>query len=208
MQQSLSVRVLLSLVTVTLGGTNIAYAQSAASSIIAQANPPAPPPNSVLASPTTGSIEQDVFQQINGYRAKRGLKALAWDAQLAKKAREHSKEMANKAIPMGHAGFENRVKGIQKTIQKAVIFPLDQDSVDQNSDERVKNTAKRGFFRAAAENVAYNMGYDNPAAKAVQGWLTSSGHRHNIEGQYTVTGVGVSKNVKGEYYFTQIFIKQ
>ncbi|MBW4540998.1 MAG: CAP domain-containing protein [Myxacorys chilensis ATA2-1-KO14] len=207
MQQSLSGSVLLGLVTIILGGNNIAYAQSAASSVIAQANPPAPPPNSVVAGPTTGSIEQDIFQQINGYRAKRGLKALTWDAQLAKKAREHSKEMANKVIPMGHAGFENRVKGIQKTIQKAVIFPV-EDSVDQNSDERVKNTVKRGFYRAAAENVAYNMGYDNPGAKAVQGWLTSSGHRHNIEGQYTVTGVGVSKNVKGEYYFTQIFIKQ
>lgn len=197
MRQSLSISVLLGLVTVSLGGNNFAYAQP---------NPPAPPPNSVLPSPTTGSIEQDIFRQINGYRAKKGLSALKWDAQLAGKARKHSKEMANKAISLGHEGFEDRVKHTQKaatSTQKAVVFP-----VEQVLDERVKNAAKRGFYRAAAENVAYNMGYDNPAAKAVQGWLTSSGHRQNIEGQYTVTGVGVSRNVKGEYYFTQIFIKQ
>lgn len=61
-------------------------------------------------------------------------------------------------------------------------------------------------YRAAAENVAYNRGYTDPVAKAVEGWLNSSGHRRNIEGNYNLTGIGVAKNSQGAYYFTQIFI--
>jgi len=42
----------------------------------------------------------------------------------------------------------------------------------------------------------------------VQGWLKSPGHRKNIKGDFDVTGIGVSKNAQGDYYFTQIFIKR
>ncbi|NDJ19926.1 CAP domain-containing protein [Myxacorys almedinensis A] len=147
-------------------------------------------------------MEQTVFQQINEYRAKKGLSTLTWDAQLATKARTHSKGMADKVVPIGHDGFENRVKRGEKAIYTGVGKPLKKPL-----EVRVKNASKRISHRAA-ENVAYNMGYPNPAAKAVQGWLTSNGHRQNIEGQYTVTGVGVSRNPRGEYYFTQIFIQK
>ena len=66
--------------------------------------------------------------------------------------------------------------------------------------------AKAIAYSAAAENVAYNSGYSDPATQAVQGWLKSTGHRQNLEGNYNLTGIGIAKNAKGEYYFTQIFI--
>ncbi|CAM1364861.1 conserved exported protein of unknown function [Tenacibaculum soleae] len=53
-----------------------------------------------------------------------------------------------------------------------------------------------------AENVAYKQ---NSAQKVVTGWLSSAGHRANIEGDYTHTGIGVLKNASGNYYFTQLF---
>ena len=62
-------------------------------------------------------------------------------------------------------------------------------------------------YSAATENVAYNQGYNDPATQVVKSWLQSSGHRQNIEGQYKLTGVGIAKNARGEYYFSQIFRK-
>jgi uncharacterized protein YkwD len=88
--------------------------------------------------------------------------------------------MASGRVPLGHAGFQQRVQAIGKQI------PL----------------------RGAAENVAYNMGYGDPAKQAVDGWIKSAGHRSNIEGNFNLTGVGVAQNSKGQYYFTQIFIRQ
>ena len=86
--------------------------------------------------------------------------------------------MANGAVPFGHDGFEQRVQALAKAIP----------------------------YKAAAENVADNQGYNDPATQAVQGWLKSDGHRRNIEGQYNLTGIGIALNANGEYYFTQIFV--
>lgn len=128
---------------------------------------------------TLASIEQAVHTQINDYRAKKGLPKLTINESISSIARTHSQNMASGAVPFGHNGFQERVKAIATKIP----------------------------YRSAAENVAYNMGYSDPATKAVQGWLNSQGHRQNIEGNYNQTGIGVAKNAKGEYYFTQIFIR-
>ena len=86
--------------------------------------------------------------------------------------------MANGIVEFGHDGFSARVNAIREDIP----------------------------YQAAAENVAYNMGYSDPAATAVEGWLDSPGHKENIEGDYNLTGIGLC--VKGgHYYFTQIFIR-
>jgi uncharacterized protein YkwD len=43
------------------------------------------------------------------------------------------------------------------------------------------------------------------AREVVDGWLHSPGHKKNIEGNFTLTGVGYSVDKKGDIYFTQIF---
>ena len=63
-------------------------------------------------------------------------------------------------------------------------------------------------YQSAAENVAFNKGYIQPDATAVKGWLDSPGHHQNILGRYNLTGIGVAQNAKGEYYFTQIFVRK
>jgi uncharacterized protein YkwD len=45
------------------------------------------------------------------------------------------------------------------------------------------------------------------AKEVVEGWLNSPGHKRNIEGDFTLTGIGVAKNNKGIIYYTQIFTK-
>lgn len=57
---------------------------------------------------------------------------------------------------------------------------------------------------AASENVAMGQ---RSAEEVVNNWINSTGHRKNIEGDFNLTGIGVSKNKDGEAVFTQIFIK-
>ncbi|MTJ53033.1 CAP domain-containing protein [Anabaena sp. UHCC 0253] len=122
------------------------------------------------------NLEKSVFIQINEYRASQGLQKLNLNEKITQQARIHSQNMANGKVPFSHNGFEQRVKAI----------PLKYDN--------------------AAENVAFNMGYSNPAQEAVSGWLKSPGHLKNIQGKYNLTGIGVATNNRGEVYLTQIFL--
>ena len=123
-------------------------------------------------------IAKRTYQQVNQYRASLGLEPLKFNNAIAKQAKIHSRNMAQQSVEFSHRGFQKRVEAIAKTIP----------------------------YRSAAENVAYNMGHNNPVNTAVTGWIKSDGHRKNIEGDYNLTGVGVAVNPAGEYYFTQIFI--
>ena len=56
------------------------------------------------------------------------------------------------------------------------------------------------------ENIAYNFSTPNSALKA---WLKSSGHKANIEGNFTHFGVSITVNPEtGNKYYTNIFIKK
>ncbi|WP_414572370.1 CAP domain-containing protein [Nostoc sp. CCY 9925] len=125
----------------------------------------------------TAAIEQSVFTQINNYRSSKGLPKLTRNSAIDNQARIHSQNMASGKVAFGHTGFQERLKAI------------------------------RISYRGAAENVAYNQGYSDPATQAVQGWLKSPGHLANIIGNYNLTGVGVASNSKGQIYFTQIFLR-
>jgi uncharacterized protein YkwD len=52
------------------------------------------------------------------------------------------------------------------------------------------------------ENVASGQ---MTAREVVDGWLKSPGHKKNIEGNFTLTGIGYARDKKGDIYFTQIF---
>lgn len=145
------------------------------------AEPSVPPVKlAVRTDSTTQALEKAVYQQINQYRASRKLPPLAIADALTQQARQHSQDMANGKVPFSHQGFDQRVREIAKSVS----------------------------YRGAAENIAYNMGYKDPATQAVEGWLKSPGHLKNIQGTYGLTGIGVSRNAKGEIYFTQIFIRR
>lgn len=126
------------------------------------------------------SMEIDIFNKINQNRVANFLPSLAWSEVVAAQARTHSLNMANKIVPFSHQGVEARFTALTQAIPSLSRF---------------------------GENVAYNFGYPNPVATAVSGWLKSPGHYANIMGDFNLTGVGVARNPKGEYYFTQIFIK-
>jgi len=138
------------------------------------------PPPQTRATSNYADLENAVQTQVNQYRAEQGLPPLALDPQISEIARRHSIDMAANRVEFGHAGFEGRVQAIARTVP----------------------------YRSAAENVAYNQGYPDPVAQAVEGWINSPGHRVNMEGQFDLTGIGVFRTPEGKYYFTQIFVRK
>ncbi len=122
-------------------------------------------------------ITEEIFQLVNKHRQKAGLKALVQNDIIAKIAEGHSRNMAKGSVPFSHDGFEERIAKIGRQIH---------------------NTTN------SAENVAYSSG---DAQSVVDMWLKSKGHRKNIEGDYTISGIGMAKAADGSLYYTQIFIK-
>jgi uncharacterized protein YkwD len=64
-------------------------------------------------------------------------------------------------------------------------------------------------FQVLAENIAYNQGYDDPGAFAVQRWMLSPGHRANIlSDEFAECAVGSFVAPDGTVYLTQLFLKR
>ncbi len=125
------------------------------------------------------ALALEAFKLINQHRTDLSLDPLSWNETIAEQCRIHSRNMAQDKVPFGHDGFQERLDIIKKTIP----------------------------YSFAGENVAWNQGVLKPAENAVEGWLASPGHRENIEGDYTLSGMGVAGGDAIGYYFTQIFIK-
>ncbi len=124
------------------------------------------------------SMNLEILMLVNQYRAQHGLANLQLNTVLSTLAEKHSIDMAQKILPVGHTGFDRRM---------------------QHVHARLPDTT------AGAENVAYRY---NSAKIVVDGWIHSPGHRRNILGNYTLTGIGIARNSAGDYYHTQLFVNQ
>ncbi|KAH3766650.1 cysteine-rich secretory family protein [Pelomyxa schiedti] len=120
-------------------------------------------------------IGREALELTNEFRKTQHLPPLAWNQKLCNIGVQHSKNMAEKRVPFGHQGFEDRTKQFG--------FP----------------------YRSAAENVAMNHGFSDVAKVAVDGWITSPGHRRNLVGHFNVCGIGVYQSSNGRWYLTQLF---
>ncbi len=139
--------------------------------------PPTTPPPSTPPppSPTPTAYDDEILGLINAHRASIGKPALQKSQVIWDQANAHSRNMASGAVPFGHDGFSARIAAIRAAL---------------------------GSGGSGAENVA--MGYTSAAA-VVSGWLSSSGHRANIESSATRTGVSAVRSGSGAWYYTQIF---
>lgn len=70
-------------------------------------------------------------------------------------------------------------------------------------DERFERLGGFLEISSGAENVA-----NGPlnAKNIVDGWIASTGHRKNIEGDFNLTGIGIALAPNGTYFYTQIFV--
>ena len=117
-----------------------------------------------------------VFELTNYFRVNQGKQVLIWKEELSIIAWEHSRDMGEGKVKVGHDGYNKRYKRFS-----------------------FKKT------KGGAENVAYNSGYHDPAQICMDAWIGSASHRKNLIGKFNHVGVGVFMNASGIFFFTQLF---
>lgn len=126
---------------------------------------------------TADPMIKDILAYVNADRAQHGLSPLKLNDTESAIAARHSRDMATGKVPFGHTGLNDRAKAIRKAL---------------------------GEVHSVGENVASGP---MTAREVVDGWLNSPGHKRNIEGDFTLTGIGYAKDRQGNIFFTQIFSK-
>lgn len=140
-------------------------------------------PARVVAASVT-SDEHRLFEMINRERAKLGLASVQLDGAMSSAAREHALDMAD-AGKLNHAG---------------------QDGSD--TAMRARRVGVQSW-QMLGENIAFNQGFDDPVAFAVERWMKSVKHRENIANPaWTHTGLGIARTADGSVYFTQVFLER
>jgi uncharacterized protein YkwD len=125
--------------------------------------------------------EQRAFRTTNELRLRNGLAPLEWDAELCIIARRHSRNMS----VLGFFSHETP-EGLRLR-------------------DRVRLAGIR--YRVIAENIAYNQGFEDPGAFAVERWTISAGHRANLlSTEFRASAVGTFIAPDGTVFLTQLFI--
>jgi len=142
----------------------------------------------VTARPTTltplepNDIERRAFEQTNIVRVKNGLAPLVWDAEVCRMARIHSESMSRQGY------FSHVTPEGLRLRERARVVGIYQ-------------------YNVLAENIAYNQGYDDPGAFAVERWMQSEKHRANIlSPEFRAMAIGSFVAADGSVYLTQTFI--
>ena len=127
-------------------------------------------------------IEKRAFDQTNAARVQHGLPPFEWDSDVCRMARIHSEKMARQGF-LSHVTPEGL--GLRDRIRAVGI----------------------GKYVMLGENIAYNQGYDDPGAFAVERWMLSFKHRANIlSPEFRAMAIGSFVAPDGSVYLTQTFI--
>ena len=144
----------------------------------------------VAAKPTNlpavepNDIEKRAFEQTNIMRVRNGLAPLVWDADVCRMARIHSESMSRQ-------GYFSHVT---------------PEGLRLRERARVAGILR---YSVLGENIAYNQGYEDPGAFAVERWLLSPKHRANIlSTEFRAMAIGSFVAPDGSVYLTQTFIKR
>jgi len=127
-------------------------------------------------------IEKRAFEQTNLMRKQNGLPPLIWDGDVCRMARIHSENMWQQ-------GYFSHVtpEGLRLRERARLVGIL--------------------RYSVVGENIAYNQGYDDPGAFAVERWMASEKHRANIlSPEFKAMAIGSFVAPDGSVYLTQTFI--
>ena|ERR1700741_1008719 len=150
--------------------------------LITSLSPVTARPNPTVTPLEPNDIERRAFEQTNIVRVKNGLAPLVWDGEVCRMARIHSESLSRQ-------GYFSHVtpEGLRLRERARVV----------------------GIFQYAVlgENIAYNQGYDDPGAFAVERWMQSEKHRANIlSPEFRAMAIGSFVAADGSVYLTQTFI--
>lgn len=128
------------------------------------------------------SIERIAFDLLNAKRMENGLSPLVWSDEVAAVARRHSQDMVN---------FQ---------------YFSHKDLNGNYVSDRADNAGIRRW-KAIGENIAFNRGYKDPIGRAVELWMESESHRHNLlDSHWRESGIGIAIAKDGSYFLTQVFL--
>lgn len=129
------------------------------------------------------TMEWRMLRLLNEDRKRHGLKPVRMQENLRKVARKHSEDMARQDY-FDHVNLKS------------------ESPSDRLKGARVSDVV-------SGENLAKVGGYKNPTQFAEDGLMNSPGHRANIlNAAYNVVGIGVVRNERGVYFFTQNFARR
>jgi len=138
---------------------------------------PAPPIAETRTSQPAASedpVVRELAERVNAHRRRLGRPPLQWDARVATVALRHSRNMVERD------------------------FFSHQDSQGRSPFDRLDAAGIR--FSKAAENIASGQ---RDAASVLDSWLSSAGHRENLEDpDFTRHGIGRFAN-----HWTHVFIR-
>ena len=124
-------------------------------------------------------IKEDTYLTlVNKHRQKLGLKPLSYSFIIEDVSREHSEDMAQGYLGMGHRGWR----------------------------ERCKRLARELGGNGCGEIVA--RGQKSPEAALEAWLNSPAHRKTIETANFTATGLGVATNSKGERFWTQIFIAE
>ena len=133
--------------------------------------------------PSIAATERRAFELMNAERQAAGLPLLQWSNEAARLASMHAKSMADGKF-FSHRGPNG-----------------------ETVDGRASQIGVK--WRAIGENIATMRGYADPAAKAVDTWMNSTGHKRNIlNGIYNQAAIAAAVADDGTVYFTQVFLSK
>ena len=129
------------------------------------------------------TMEWRMLRLLNKDRKRHGLSPVRMQDDLRDVARKHSQDMAQKEY-FDHVNLKAESPG------------------DRLRGARVSDVV-------SGENLAKVGGYRNPTQFAETGLMNSPGHRANIlNAAYNVVGIGVVRDPRKVYFFTQNFAKR
>lgn len=125
--------------------------------------------------------EYTIFELVNRERSRSRLNYLEWDEDLARIARNFSRQMAHENF-FSHADRRGRT---------------------------VVNRAGDVGWSKIGENLFMCEAMENFTSFSVRGWMRSSSHRKNIlDREWTDTGIGVYRTRDDRVFVTQVFIRR
>ena len=125
------------------------------------------------------NLEAGVLALVNAHRTGMGLNALGTSAALTRSAEWKARHMAR----YGYMAHDDPAPPVARSWSDRI-------------------TACGYSGPGAGENIAF--WYPTPAS-VMQAWLASPGHRSNIEGPYTTTGIGAAVSASGIVYWAEDF---